>query len=347
MLPIDPTCSTGVSPIRRLYELEAPPVISPVATALRCRASDSSAYTASERPNRVGWLQRSPISAISPPLPRPVESSARGMRSIFHQACISIPSGSVLGRWPYTRHQLLATRHGGSAAFTLLEVLVASAIMGIVMFVLVSTANTSLQLWRGTSEKIAVDREGRAGLALLAWDLQNIIQPTNIALRPWINDNIFGTNASFPVLKFLTLKPADYQNTNSDFGDVCYVEYRFTNRSLKRAFIGSARTFTALSASTPAFPSPADSEFQTLVPNVWTCKFWGTGTDTNITYNQSTGQQTTSGQILRTIEYRLGILDQKFMTLYTGPGGDNLARAQQTNGIRWYQAIQPVPAPAQ
>jgi len=238
---------------------------------------------------------------------------------------------------------------GGSAAFTILEVLVASAIMAIVMFVLVSTANTSLQLWRGTSEKIAVDREGRAGIALLSWDLQNIVQPTNIALRPWININLFnGPTASEPVLKFLTLKPADYQaNTNTDLGDVCYVEYRFTNRSLMRAHLSSARTFAALSATTPRFPDPAPTDFQTLVPNVWTCRFWGTGsTDANIGYT-TTGQQSSTNQPLRSIEYRLGLLDQKFMKLYTGPNGDNLALAQKTNGIRWYQAIQPVSAPVQ
>jgi hypothetical protein len=216
--------------------------------------------------------------------------------------------------------------------------------MGIVMFVLVSTANTSLQLWRNSSEKISVDRDGRTGLALLAWDLQNIIQPTNIALRPWINTNIFGTNTSTPVLRFLTLKPADYQNTNFDLGDVCYVEYRFTNRSLMRAFVGSRDTFTSLQAGNLPSPSPAD--FQVLVPNVWACKFWGTGsTDTNIAYNPSTGEQVRTNEFLRAIEYRLGILDEKFMKLYTAPGGVDLARAQQTNGIRWYQAIQPVPPP--
>lgn len=233
-----------------------------------------------------------------------------------------------------------------SAAFTLLEVLVASAIMGIVMFVLVSTANTSLQLWRGTTEKIAIDREGRAGLALLAWDLQNIIQPTNNALRPWINTNRFnGPSASFPVLRFLTLKPSDYQTNAADLGDVCYVEYRFTNRSLMRAFIGSSNTFASLRAGN--LPTPTEADFQVLIPNVWTCKFWGTDSrDTNITYAND-GRQSTNAQTLRSIEYRLGILDQKFMKLYTGQGGENLALAQQTNGIRWYQAIQPVPPPVQ
>jgi prepilin-type N-terminal cleavage/methylation domain-containing protein len=234
-----------------------------------------------------------------------------------------------------------------AAAFTLLEVLVASAIMGIVMFVLVSTANTSLQLWRGTSEKIAKDREGRAGLALLAWDLQNIVQPTNLTLRPWIYTNdVIGSPSGQTVLRFLTLKPADYQNTNSDLGDVCYVEYRYTNNSLARAFVGSSNTFSSLlTGSLP--PSPPDSEFQILVPNVWSFKFWGIeSTNTNVAYSSSTGQQTSTNQTLRSVEYRLGLLDQKHMRLHRADPTSLPAQVRDSS-IRWYQAIQPVSPPAQ
>jgi hypothetical protein len=215
--------------------------------------------------------------------------------------------------------------------------------MGIVMFVLVSTANTSLQLWRGTSEKMAVDREGRSGLALLAWDLQNIVQPTNLALRPWINTNIFNSGtANAPVLRFLTLKPADYQDPATDFGDVCYVEYRFTNYSLIRAFVGSRDTFTSLQGG--SFPNPAQNRFETLATNIWICKFWGLqDSAAMVGYNAGSGQQSVTNQNLRSVEYRLGILDQKFMKLYRNNSA--LAAAQETNGIRWYQGIQPVPPP--
>jgi prepilin-type N-terminal cleavage/methylation domain-containing protein len=234
-----------------------------------------------------------------------------------------------------------------AAAFTLLEVLVASAIMGIVMFVLVSTANTSLQLWRGTSEKMAKDREGRSGLALLAWDLQNIVQPTNLTLRPWINtNNVIGSGSGQTVLRFLTLKPTDYQtNPATDLGDVCYVEYRFTSNSLTRAFVGSSTTFAAITNSTPSFPTPAASDFQTLIPNVWSFKFWGLeSTNTNVAYNSSTGQQSSPAQTLRSIEYRLGLLDQKHMRLHRQ---NNLPAPVRDSSLRYYQAIQPISPPAQ
>lgn len=239
-------------------------------------------------------------------------------------------------------HQSSVLGRSAAPAFTLLEVLVASAIMGIVMFVLVSTANTSLQLWRGTTEKIAVNREGRTGMALLAWDLQNIIQPTNTALRPHINvQNISGNSATEPVLRFLTLKPTDYQQQPQDLGDVCYVEYRYTNNSLMRAFVGSADTFASLQVG--EFPPVNDSDFQTLVPNVYACKFWGLqSVGSDVTYDNK-GRQSLPAQSLRSIEYRIGVLDQKLMKLYKS--GVQLVPKQLSESLRWYQAIQTVSPP--
>ncbi len=214
------------------------------------------------------------------------------------------------------------------------------------MFVLVSTANTTLQLWRVSSEKIAVDREGRSGLALLAWDLQNLVQPTNLALRPWINtNNVTNGSSAVPILKFLTLKPADYQNTSIDLADVCYVEYRYTNYSITRAFVASRDTFAALVNGN--FPTNSITNFETLATNVWRIKFWGLqSTNANIAYS-STGQQSAAGESLRAIEYRLGILDGKYMKLYSAPAGDKLAAAQNFQSLRWYQGIQPVSPPTQ
>lgn len=227
--------------------------------------------------------------------------------------------------------------------FTLLEVLVASAIMGIVLFALVSTANTSLQLWRETSEKVAVDREGRSGLALLAWDLQNIVQPTNVALRPHINTAVVnGDSSPTTLLRFLTLKPGDYQTNAADVGDVCYVEYRLADYGIERAFVGSSDTFSAISSG--IFPS-SGLEFQTLLTNVWRCKFWGLqGTNAEVAYS-GTLQQANANERLRAIEYRVGLLDQKFMEVYRT--NSDLAEAQGTNSLRWYQAMQPVAPPVQ
>jgi prepilin-type N-terminal cleavage/methylation domain-containing protein len=98
-----------------------------VATALRCRAADNSADTNSGRPNRVGRLQLSPIA-----YPCPVEFSAREMSEAYvtRASCYSTGVRSSGAKRP-TRHQLLATRHGGFAAFTLIELLVVISIIAI------------------------------------------------------------------------------------------------------------------------------------------------------------------------------------------------------------------------
>ena len=293
---------------------------------------------------------------ISDPLPRSGLPPSRlrafaGNPSVLHHPSSAL-GGFASSRYPIsdirspgaqrpTRHPLPATRHSRSAAFTLLEVLVASAIMGIVMFVLVSTANTSLQLWRGTSEKIAVDREGRSGMALLAWDLQNILQPANNSLRPKLDTN---GNAATP-LRFLTLKPADYQGLNSGFGDVCYVEYRFESNALKRGFLSSNATWSHLSAGNmPPTTSIPANQFETLMTNMMQFRVWGYESDgVSITY--SGGDQTSFNQILRSIEYRAEVVDQKFMKLYRSSPA--LAEAQRYQSRKYYQAIQPVPPPAQ
>jgi prepilin-type N-terminal cleavage/methylation domain-containing protein len=338
MPPHDTKCSPA-EPVAAVYDRRPPHgrVGSPSGPNLQATQSPSpfriphSAFPIlhSPTPSLLSAFQRFRVSAFSsPPNPSRLRAFAGNPSSLRH------PSSAL----------------GGSAAsaFTLLEVLVASAIMGIVMFVLVSTANTSLQLWRGTSEKIAKDREGRTGLALLAWDLQNIVQPTNLTLRPWINtNNVIGSPSGQTVLRFLTLKPADYQtDPATDLGDVCYVEYRYTNNSLARAFVSSSNTFAALTNSTPAFPSPPDSAFQTLVPNVWSFKFWGIeSTNTNVAYNPSNGEQSSPAQTLRSVEYRLGLLDQKHMRLHRADPTSLPAQVRDSS-IRWYQAIQPVLPPA-
>jgi prepilin-type N-terminal cleavage/methylation domain-containing protein len=227
-----------------------------------------------------------------------------------------------------------------AAAFTLLEVLVASAIMGIVMFVLVSTANTSMQLWRNSSEKIAVDREGRTGLSILAWDLQNLIQPQNTNLRPKLQTN---GNADIP-LRFLTLKPSDYQNTNTDFGDVCFVEYRYSNYAILRRFVGSAATFASLRNGELPTNNVQASEFQVLATNVWQFRVWGhQSTSQLVEYNDSGDQRNYTNQLLRSIEYRVEAYDSKYMQMYRD--NPQLAQAQGYKSRKYFQAIQPVPPP--
>lgn len=152
----------------------------------------------------------------------------------------------------------------GSAAFTLLEVLVASAVLAIMMAILLSSVSTTLNLWRTTENKIAADREGRSAHLLLAQDLANAIVPTNTNgsmtnLWPRITDG--GTR-----LGFLTTRSPEYQGSQGNVGDVCYVEYLLQSNGVFRRFAGSKETFDAL--LTNGMPLSTTSRFQLLADNI-------------------------------------------------------------------------------
>jgi len=147
-----------------------------------------------------------------------------------------------------------------SSGFSLLEVLVASAVLAIVMAVLLGTLTTTLSLWRTTENKLSADREGRAGELLMAQDLANVVVTTNRDFWPRVENGY---------LQFLTLKPRDYQAGVNDVGDVCFVEYSVNKQegTLRRRFLGSEETYKQiLSGGSPSFPTPgaAPQEAQIL-----------------------------------------------------------------------------------
>jgi prepilin-type N-terminal cleavage/methylation domain-containing protein len=159
-----------------------------------------------------------------------------------------------------------------SGGFTLLEVLVSSAVLAIVMAVMLSALSTSLSLWRNTDGKIAADREARAVELLLARDLANVVMPASTNLWPRIDTP---RRSTVQVLKFLTAAPVEYQGGASNVGDVCYVEYTVaasTNgpgREVRRLFFGSSKTYTDV-ISPNAFPTIAtnDPAYQSLGLNL-------------------------------------------------------------------------------
>lgn len=227
-------------------------------------------------------------------------------------------------------------------AFTLLEVLVASAIMGLVLFVLVSTANTTLAIWRDTRDKIAVDREGRTGLGILEWDLKNIVQPADIAIRPNLATN---TNAAVP-LRFITRLPSDYQkDPETDLGDICFVEYRFDYNALRRAFVSSEDTLAALRNN--QFPLVQASDFELVATNVWQFKVWGYHSDAKeIEYPEKGGPQENPAEALRTIEYRLETVEPRLFKLYNE--NSQLADAMKSKSRKYFESMRAIsPPPAQ
>ena len=112
---------------------------------------------------------------------------------------------------------VLKTRGSG---FTLIEVMVAAAILSMLMLVLLGTLSTTLSLWRNTESKSASDREARAVGLQLTQDLDNIVMMTNTQLWPTVIDS---DAKEALTLQFLTRKPADYDTTTA--GDVIFVEY--------------------------------------------------------------------------------------------------------------------------
>ncbi len=141
------------------------------------------------------------------------------------------------------------SRHDG---FSLIEVLVASAVLSIVLAILLGTLSASMSLWRNTENKLGADREGRAAEQLLAQDLANAVVPATPGLWPRVQNE---------TLQFLTLRPTDYQDKDAgDWGDVCFVEYRISEDgfSLTRAFNGSKWTYENV-LSKGQLPSPGSA----------------------------------------------------------------------------------------
>jgi prepilin-type N-terminal cleavage/methylation domain-containing protein len=126
------------------------------------------------------------------------------------------------------------TRSAHNSGFSLLEVLVASAVLAIVLTILLAALTTSLSLWRNTEKKLFSDREARAAELLIAQDLATAVVPSEPNLWP----RVFNGR-----LQFLTAKPEKLQN--GDKGDVCFVEYWVDKNSgaLNRSIYYSSETF--------------------------------------------------------------------------------------------------------
>ena len=156
-----------------------------------------------------------------------------------------------------------------SAAFTLIEVLVSSAVMAIVLAVMFSALSTSMSLWRNTDNKIISDREARAAHLMIRRDLASVVVPAAANLWPRLV-----TNQGTIFLQFLTAAPSDAQPAAAgNVGDVCYVEYsipRETDKVMRFTF-GSEETFNSIIRGGAGFrSSPDTNRAQILAANVLT-----------------------------------------------------------------------------
>jgi hypothetical protein len=158
-------------------------------------------------------------------------------------------------------------KHIFAKAFTILELLVSCAILGIVMFVMLAAVDTGMRLWKTTEDKIQIDREGRIALSQISQDLKNMINPPSPTPQA-VFINMPKDGEIF--MRFLVLKPTDYQSKEAEapgnVGDVCYVQYRLQDQKILRGFVDSQATFEALKNGN--FPTVGTDVEELLAVNV-------------------------------------------------------------------------------
>ena len=167
-------------------------------------------------------------------------------------------------------------RTAAADGFTIVELLVSSAVLAIVLSVMFAALSTGLSIWRNTDNKILSDREARAIELVLIRDLANIVMPASSNLWPRIESP---RRSSTQYLKFLTMAPSEMQDGAGQVGDVCYVEYTVvpatnTNSTngvpvvgseLRRLFLPSRETYSNVIASN-AFPTTNDATSTNFFP---------------------------------------------------------------------------------
>ncbi len=112
-------------------------------------------------------------------------------------------------------------RHG--AGFTLIELMVAMAVMAVLVVLLFSMVDAATKLWRENENRVDAYREARAALAVMTSDLRSILVSTN---TKYFSTNIPGANPTGATngLFFLTKLPLSAQPPNNR-GDLCAVGY--------------------------------------------------------------------------------------------------------------------------
>jgi prepilin-type N-terminal cleavage/methylation domain-containing protein len=118
-------------------------------------------------------------------------------------------------------------------AFTLLELLVALAVLSLLIVMLMSMVDNGAKLWRENENRVEAYREARAALGMIERDLRNAIamNDTNFIrinaeafpklLETDVQKNTNGGSAIF----FLAAQPAAAQDSAANKGDICEVGY--------------------------------------------------------------------------------------------------------------------------
>jgi prepilin-type N-terminal cleavage/methylation domain-containing protein len=202
--------------------------------------------------------------------------------------------------------------YSDNSAFTLLELLVSSAIIGLMMMVLLTAASTSLGVWRGAENRISVDREGRNGMALIADDLANMVAlsaPASLqAFYSGSATNNSWNNGVF--MEFPVLRPADYQEQGgANSGDVCYVRYRYDTgkKQILRSHVDSKVAFDSIKTGS----APPASGYEILAENV---------VEISVNTYGTNGASTSAQASISSVNLSIGVVDrQERENLTTNP----------------------------
>jgi prepilin-type N-terminal cleavage/methylation domain-containing protein len=100
-------------------------------------------------------------------------------------------------------------------AFTLVEILVATAIFSLMILFLFTIISTSMKTWQDQQSHEESFQEARAALDLISRDVRSALVSNNVN---WFYS---GSNS----IAFLTSLPANSQSTNLNRGDICAVGY--------------------------------------------------------------------------------------------------------------------------
>ena len=113
----------------------------------------------------------------------------------------------------------MRTRPVSSLGFTLLEVLVSSAILVIVIALLIVMADHTTQLWHHGESHRNVSRELRAGLEIITEDLHSAVLTTNPSTLAITGADNMGSRL------FFTLSHPSEQRSTGNAGDLCATGY--------------------------------------------------------------------------------------------------------------------------
>ena len=222
----------------------------------------------------------------------------------------------------------MSSKSNSRNGFTMIELLVAMAVMAVLVVLLFGMVDAATKLWKDNENRVDAYREARAALAVLSSDLRTMLVSKN---QNFFSTNISGDNPfNAPNgLFFLTSLSAGAQ-ASGNRGDLCAVGYyrawqRQTVMSvdntnndtlsksgfhLFRTMYESDRTYTNLNTSMPKpLDNLAGASPEVLARNVCTLEFLlyetnGTGTFKPWTYR-------VDAPVPQLIEIRLGTLSEE------------------------------------